>query len=78
MPKITLTIDQLREAIESLSAEEFSVLSQTLDQRRRNRLKEIVQKARQNAARVTSDEADRIVREAIVEVRAENVAHGRP
>lgn len=78
MPKVNLTLDQLQEAIESLSAEEFSALNRALDRRRRNRLKEIVQKARQNAARVAPDEADRIVREAIVEVRAENAAHGRP
>lgn len=77
MPKITLTIDQLCEAVESLSAEEFSALNRTLDQRRRNRLKEIVQKARQNAVHVTPDEAERIVREAVTEVRAENAAHGR-
>lgn len=78
MPKITLTIDQLCEAVEGLNGEEFHALNRSLDQRRRNRLKEIVQKARQNAARVTPGEADRIVREAIAEVRAENAAHGRP
>lgn len=78
MPKITLTLDQLCEAVENLNAEEFNALNMALDRRRRNRLKEIVQKARRNAARVTPDEADRIVREAMSEVRAENAAHGRP
>ena len=77
MPKITLTIDQLHEALESLSADEFNILSQVLDQRRRKRLAEIVQKARKNAAAVTPDEADRIVREAIAEVRAENATYDR-
>ncbi len=78
MPKVNLTMDQLREVIENLDAEEFSTLNRTLDQRRRNRLKEIVQKARRNAAHVTPDEEDRIVQEAITEVRAENAAHRRP
>ena len=77
MPKITLTIDQLREALGSLSPEEFHALNQTLDQQRRNRLKEIVEKARQNASGLSPDGADRIVSEAVSEVRAENAAHGR-
>ena len=74
MPEVNLTIEQLGEFIESLSTEEFCLLNQRLDRRRRNRIREIVQKARQNAAGVDPREADRIVQKAISEVRAENAA----
>ena len=77
MPEVNLTIEQLGEAIENLSTEDFRLLNQRLDRRRRNRIREIVQKARQNAAGVNSQEADRIVQEAISEVRVENAAYGR-
>jgi len=77
MPKINLTVDQLCDALEDLSTEEFTSINRILDQRRRNRLKEIVQKARQNAAKMAFGEANSAIREAITEVRAENAAHGR-
>ena len=77
MAEVNLTIEQLSEVIENLSTEDFRLLNQRLDRRRRNRIREIVQKARQNAAGVNPQEADRIVQEAISEVRAENAAYGR-
>ena len=64
MPTVHLTLQQLREAIESLTPEEFRELSQLLDTRRRVRLTEIVRNAHQNAANVSVEEAQRIAQEA--------------
>ena len=77
MSETKLPFDQLCEAIENLDLEEFGELNRFLDQKRRRRLREIAQKARQRAARTSPEEAERILREAVAEVRTENVAHGR-
>ena len=77
MPTVHLTLRQLREAIESLTPEEFRELNQLFDTRRRARLTEIVNKARRNAAKVSMEEAERIILEAIAEVRAEHAANSR-
>jgi restriction endonuclease Mrr len=72
MPTVHLTIQQLQEAIENLTVEEFRQLNEVLDKRRRDRLTEIIHKARRNAAGVNAEEAERIIQEAIAEVRAEH------
>ena len=77
MSKSKIPIAQLSEAIGNLSPAEFSELSHLLDQKRRIRLREIAQKARQSASRTSPEEAARILQEAIAEVRIENVTHGR-
>jgi restriction endonuclease Mrr len=77
MPTVQLTIQQLQEAIENLTVEEFRQLNQLLDKRRRERLKEIVQKARQQSMRVNPREAERIIQEAVAEVRAEHAVDRR-
>lgn len=74
MPTVHLTLQQLQEAIESLTLEEFRQLNQFLDTRRRARLTELVRKARRNAAKVSAEDAERIMQEAIAEVRAEDAA----
>jgi restriction endonuclease Mrr len=77
MPTVQLTIQQLQEAIENLTVEEFRQLNQLLDKRRRERLKEIAQKARQQSMRVNPREAERIIQEAVAEVRAEHAVDRR-
>jgi restriction endonuclease Mrr len=77
MPTVQLTIQQLQEAIENLTVEEFRQLNELLDKRRRERLKEIVQKARQQSMRVNPREAERIIQEAVAEVRAEHAVDRR-
>lgn len=78
MSKIKIPASQLCEAIENLSPAEFGELNRLLDQKRRNRLREIAEKARRKAAGTTPEEAERILRDAIAEVRAENAADCRP
>lgn len=78
MSKLKLPAAQLCEAIENLSPVEFGELNQLLDQKRRSRLREIAEKARRKAARTTPEEAERILREAIAAVRAENATDRRP
>ena len=77
MPTVHLTLQQIQEAIENLTPEEFRQLNQLLEKRRRARLTEIVHKARRSAARVSEQEAERIVQEAVAEVRAEHAANRR-
>ena len=77
MPTVHLTLQQIQEAIENLTPEEFRQLNQLLEKRRRARLTEIVHKARRSAARVCEQEAERIVQEAVAEVRAEHAANRR-
>ena len=78
MPRTKFPVGQLYEAIENLSPEEFSELNRILDQKRRNRLREIARKARHNASQTSPENSERILQEAIAEVRTENAAHGRP
>jgi hypothetical protein len=78
MPMVHLTMQQLQQAIESLTPEEFRKLDHLLDIRRRARLTAIVSKARLNAAKMSPEEAERIIQEAAAEVRAEHASHGRP
>ena len=78
MSKLKLPAAQLCEAIENLSPAEFGELNQLLDQKRRSRLREIAEKARRKATRTTPEEAERILRDAIAEVRAENATDRRP
>jgi hypothetical protein len=75
MPTVHLTLRQLQEAIESLTPEEFRQLDDLLDTRRRARLTAIVHKTRRNAAKVSPEEADQIIQEALAEVRAEHASH---
>ena len=77
MPTVHLTLRQLQEAIESLTPEEFRQLDYLLDTRRRTRLTEIVHKTRRNAAKVSPEEAEQIIQEALTEVRAEHASHRR-
>ena len=77
MPTVHLTLHQLQEAIESLTPEEFRQLDALLDTQRRARLRAIVQKARRNAAEVSSEEAEQILQDALGEVRAEHASHRR-
>jgi hypothetical protein len=78
MPTVHLTLEQLQQAIESLTPEEFQQLDHLLETRRRTRLTAIVHTARQNAARVSAEDAEQIVQAAIAEVRAEHATHRRP
>lgn len=71
------TVVDLFDTIEHLSPEDFHLLNQHLDQKRQNRLKAIVQKARKNAEHASETEVNRILQEAIAEVRAENAIYGR-
>ena len=77
MPKSSLTVDQLCDEIENLSPNKFRLLNQTLDQKRRDRLKAVVDKTRRQASGTPPDKAERIIEEAILEVRTENASHGR-
>jgi len=74
MPTVHLTLQQLQEAIESLTSEEFRDLNQLFDTRRRARLAEIVDKARRSAAKVSLAEVERIIQEAVADVRS--ACHG--
>lgn len=78
MPTVHLTVQQLQQAIASLTPEEFRQLNDLLDTRRRARLTAIVSKARRNAAKMSPEEAERIIQDAAAEVRAEHASHCRP
>lgn len=70
MPTVHLTVQQPQQAIASLTPEEFRQLDDFLDTRRRARLTTIVSKARRNAARMSPEEAERIIQgAAAVEAR---------
>lgn len=71
MPTVNITLEQLREAIQHLDWNDFNELNRSLDDRRRQRLKAIVRKARQNATNAPVEEAERIIEQALMEARAE-------
>ena len=78
MPTVHLTVQQLQQALASLTPEEFRQLDDFFDTRRRARLTAIVSKARRNAAKMSPEEAELIIQDAAAEVRAEHAAHRRP
>lgn len=71
MPTIQLTLEQLQQAIASLTPEEFQQVNRMLDTERRNRLMQLAAIARHHAANVDLEQAEQIVREAVAEVRAD-------
>lgn len=77
MPTIQLTLEQLQQAIASLTPEEFQQFNRMLDTERRDRLAQLAAKARRHAANASPKQAEQIIREAIAEVRAEHAPHRR-
>ena len=71
MPTIQLTLEQLQQAVASLTPEEFQQFNRMLDTERRNRLAQLTAKARLQAANASPEQAEQIIREAIIEVRAD-------
>lgn len=71
-------LQELKQAVESLPSEEFAELTQWLAERRFREMAAIMERARENSARLnlTAQEADALVREAVAEVRAVNARCG--